>query len=261
MVSEANSDTDEIAVKRLDTREEEVLIRGGTYPQYVRTGHLLFYRAGTVLAVPFDPVRLEVKGTPVPVLEGVRSTIANTAGADFSLSRQGTVTYIPGPADSGIGAAALSRLVWVDRKGAEHPTAAPARVYKNPLVSPDGRLVAIVITDPKSDVWIYDLTRDTLTRLTFDGSSDTPFWSPDGKRVVFEAQRGGPVNLFWKPADGSGNEERLTTGEYTHQVGSLTPDGKTLIYAETHPKTLRDLWVLPLDGDRKAQVLLRTAFQ
>jgi serine/threonine-protein kinase len=253
-----SSDTDEIAVKRLDTGEQKVLIHGGTYPQYAPTGHLLFYRAGTVLAVPFDPVRLEVMGTPTPVIQGVKSTALNTGGAHLSLSRSGTVVYVPG--GEVITSAALSRLVWVDRKGGEQITPAPAHVYKNPLLSPDGRSVAIVITDSKSDVWIYDLGRDTLTRLTFEGSSDTPYWSPDGKRVVFEAQRNGPLNLFWKPADGSGSEERLTTSEYTHQVGSLTPDGRTLIYAETHPKTQRDLWALPLDGDRKPRVLLQTSF-
>jgi eukaryotic-like serine/threonine-protein kinase len=261
VLSGASSDGQEIAVKRLDTGEEKVLIRGGTYPQYVPTGHLLFYRAGTVLAVPFDPVRLEIKGTPVPVVEGVRSTAGNgIGGAQVGFSRQGTVIYSSGTADVAVGAAALSRLVWVDRQGVEQTTPASPHVYKNPLVSPDGRLVAIVITDPMSDVWIYDLGRDTLTRLTFEGSSDTPFWSPDGKRVVFEAQRGGPVNLFWKPVDGSGSEERLTRGEYTHQVGSLTPDAKTLIYAETHPKTQRDLWMVRLDGDRKPQILLQTPF-
>jgi serine/threonine-protein kinase len=114
-----------------------------------------------------------------------------------------------------------------------------------------------------ADVWIYDIARDTLTRLTFEGNNATTaaIWTPDGKRIVFPSDRAGPTNVFWKPADGSGPEERLTTSQNTNRPSSFPSDGRTLIYSELSPNTGQDIWVLPLDGDRKTRAFLQTPFQ
>jgi Tol biopolymer transport system component len=194
-------DDAQIAAYRLDTGEQKVLIRGGTYARYVPTGHLVYYRAGTIMAARFDTAQLAVLGTPTPAIEGVMSTSGNNGGAQFSFASLGSLVYVPGGPQSDI----QTTLVWVDRKRTEQPLPAPPHSYANPRLSPDGRQVAFDIADAgKQDIWIYDLLRDTLTRLTFEGLNSFPVWTPDGKRVAYRSQRPGSYNIFWRPADGSG---------------------------------------------------------
>jgi Tol biopolymer transport system component len=158
--------------------------------------------------------------------------------------------------------------VWVSRNGAEQPVAAPAHAYVNPRLSPDGRRVAVVITEQESQTWLYDLARDTLTRFTFQGSSNTgPTWTPDGKRIAFQSSKEGLSNIFWQLADGSGGLERLTTSEHNHVPMSWSPDGQLLAFIEINPTTGYDIWVLRM-GDfsagsgkiGKAQPFLQTPF-
>ena len=151
-------------------------------------------------------------------------------------------------------------MVWVDRKGLAQPLPAPPRAYANPRLSPDGRQVALDISETSRDIWIYDLMRDTLTRLTFEGINSFPVWTPDGKRVAYRSQRAGPGNVFWKPADNSGAEERLAASEFVHTPASFSPDGRILAYNEQNTKTGYDLWMLPLEGERKPQPILQTPF-
>jgi len=144
-------------------------------------------------------------------------------------------------------------MVWVDRKGTAQPLPAPLRPYANPRLSPDDRLAAVTIGN---DIWVYDLSRDTLTRLTFEGRNVASHWTPDGKRVWYSSNRQGANSLFWKLADGSGQEELLITST-NPRPGSMTPDGRTLLFQDTGPKTGNDLWVLPLEGDRKPHVFCK----
>lgn len=248
------SDDSDVAAYRLDTGEQRVLIRGGTYARYVATGHLVYYRAGTIMAAPFDPSRLEVLGTPAPVVEGVMPSAGTTGAGQFSFSSLGALVYVPG----GPLTIAEGTLVWVDRKGGEQPIAAPPRSYFRPRLSPDGRHLATEISGTPTDLWIYDFPRDTLTRLTFEGNNLRPTWTPDGKRIVFDSNRAGSSGIFWKPADGSGPEELLTSSE-SGNAQSLTPDGKVLAFHTTNdPNTQRDIWVLPMEGQRKPSAFLQT---
>jgi Tol biopolymer transport system component len=118
----------------------------------------------------------------------------------------------------------------------------------------------VTIQGQEVQLWLYDLSRETLTRFAFDGKFNTnPVWTPDGKRIVFNSNKEGPVNLFWQLADGSGGLERLTTSEYLHFPMSLSPNGQVLAYVEVNPSTGYDIWTLGL-GDHKAQPFLRTPF-
>ena len=277
--STANNFTNaRVAVQSVGTGERRNLVQVGTNPRYAPSGHLVYAQGGNLMAVPFDPQRLEVTGTAVPVVEGVLQSPVSGA-AQYSFSATGSLVYIPGGVQSN-----QSKLVWVSRNGAEQPLAAPARTYRGPRVSPDGRRIAVSITEQDTQIWLYDLSQETLTRLTFGGNvNNNPSWTPDGKRIAFESSKEGPLNIFWQLADGSGGLERLTTSEYPQVPHSWSPDGQLLAFIEINPTTGYDIWMLrmgnpspgsgqvPLAGTgqvpstasgqgRKAQPFLRTRF-
>jgi len=251
----------QIVVQSLETGERRILVQG-THALYMPTGHLVYAQAGTpgtLLAVPFDLSRLEVTGAPVPIVEGVLQS-ATSGVAQFSFSNLGTLVYVPG--DTG---PALSTLVWVDRRGNVEPLPAPPHPYRGPRLSPDGRRLAVTIQETKPDIWVYDIPRQTLTRLTFEGLNQQPQWTPDGKSVTWRSEREGvPGNLFWKLADGTGAVERLTTSEFRQNPSSWSPDGQFLAFhqrpsAGSSP-TARDIWILPLAGEGTPQSILQTQF-
>jgi len=237
-----------IAVQQLETGERKILIQGGHYGRYLPSGHLAYVRAGTLMAAPFDLKRLEVTRPAVPVVDRI---MESRTGAQFSISDQGSLVYISGGASG-----EAKTLVWVDRKGAEQPVGAPPRPYAWPRLSPDGRLLAVALQ--QTDIWVYDIPRGNPSRLTFEGASTFPIWSPDGRRIAFASAREGKApNLFWKPADGSGPDERLTTSQNLQYPATWSPDGQVIGFAEMDAATGLDLWALPL-SDRKPRLFLRT---
>ena len=241
----------QVAVQSVETGERRNLVQPGTYPRYAPSGHLVYAQAGTLMAVPFDPKQLRVTAsTAIPVEEGVLQSLT-TGATQFSLSDTGTLIYVPGSVK-----ATQRRLAWVTRNGTEEILAAPEHGYQGPRLSPDGRKIA-VSTD--GQVWLYDLLRETLTRFTFEKSASFLAWTPDGKRIAFQSNTGGPINLFWQFADGGGGRDRLTTNEYTQSPNSWSPDGELLAFIEVNPVTGTDIWMLRL-SDRKAQPFIKTPF-
>jgi serine/threonine-protein kinase len=247
--SGGNADDWQIAVQPRGATEHKILVLGGTYGRYVPSGHLVYYRAGTIMAVPFDLDRLELRGTPAPAQEGVMSSPGDGAG-QFSFSDRGMLAYIPGRAAQG-----EFELVWVDRNGRSQNLPTSSRVYSNVRPSPDGQRAAFEL---ENDIWIYDLSRGTQSRLTFEGVNATPLWTPDSQRIAFTSIRGKSSGIYWKLANGTGREEVLSTSAGTQNPSSFTPDGKTLMYNMTSAGTLGDLWVMPLNGERKAIPYLQT---
>jgi serine/threonine-protein kinase len=259
----------QVAAYSLGTGERRNLVQGVS-PRYAPTGRLIYAQAGTLMAAPFDAKRLEVTGPPVPVVEGVlQSPIAGNAQYAFSAAT-GALVFVPGGVQG-----SQSRLVWVNHNGMEQPLPAPARAYLYLRLSPDGKRMVARVSEQESHLWTYDLARDTLTRLTFEGNvNSTSAWTPDGKRIAFNSDRAGPLNLFWQLADGSGGIERLTTSEYPNSPTSFSPDGQLLAYTEQHSATGYDIWVLRLgnpgqpapatrgagDESRKGEPFLRTQF-
>ena len=252
----------QVAVHSIGTGERRNLVPG-SQPRYAPSGQLVYSQGGSLMAVPFDPQRLAVTGAAVPVVEGVMQS-AIYGDAQYSLSATGSLVYVPGGVQS-----VQRKLVWVNRNGTEQPLAAPAHAYLNPRLSPDGRIASVTIEEQQEDqIWLYDLARETLTRLTFRGNLNNPgVWTPDSKRIAFASNNEGTQNIFWQLADGSGSLERLTTGDYAQIPMSWSPDGQLLAFFEVNPTTGYDIWVLQM-GDlsagsgqvRKAQPFLRTAF-
>jgi eukaryotic-like serine/threonine-protein kinase len=238
-------DSARIEVLDLRTGEQRVLIEGGSDARYSPSGHLIYARAGTLFAVPFDVDRLEVKGTPVSVLEGV-SWIPLIGSADFALSNSGTLVYLPSN-----GQEEITSMAWVDRNGSVTPVAAPANVYSSPSLSPDGGRIAVSIGTAQSgwDIWVYDLTRGGLRRITSATSSTynhAPVWTPDGKRLVFSSRfGGGKMGLAWSSADGSEPPQRLIDTDVPATAGTFLSGAKSLVFYRGVPGTT-ELMMLPL---------------
>ena len=249
-----NVEQAQIVALSLATGERKVLVSGGAGARYVPTGHLVYGLSGTLRAVAFDAGSLEVRGNPVPVLAGI---VTKPLGAvNFDFSQDGSLVYVTGTAG-----AAQATLVWVGRDGQEEALSAPPRSYAYPRISPDGQRVAVYVTDEDQDVWIWDLGRETMDRLTVDPGRDTfPVWTPDSREVVFSSDRGGTFELFQKAADGTGTVKRLT--EATEGRGlfpsSISPDGKFLVYHAG--ASVSDLRVLSLESEGSPEPLLASEF-
>jgi serine/threonine-protein kinase len=227
----------------------------GTAPRFASSGHLIYAQQGSLMAAPFDSQRLEVTGAAVPMVEGVLQSASN-GYAQYSLSNTGSLVYVLGGLQSN-----QSKLVWVNRNGAEQPLSTPGHNYVYPRLSPDGRRVAIAIAEEQgAQVWLYNL-EETLTRLTFEGlANNVPAWTPDGKRIAFLSSKEEPPSIFWQLADGSGGLERLTTtNQFLDAPLSFTPDGQLLAFIESDPSTGYDIWVMRM-SDRKVQPFIRTPF-
>ena len=201
---------------------------------------------------------MKVTGSPVSILEGVLSY--STGGfAQFAFSSDGTLVYAPGA--YGAPGGKDRTLHWVNRHGEAEPLLEDQRSYEWLKFSPDGKHLAITVLEgPTSNLWSYDVTRGTLSKLTFDESSIVAIWTPDGKLLTFASDRGGQFNVYWQPADGSGPAERLTSSDNWQHPASWTPDGKVLAIAESDPATGQDIWLVPMVNDRKPRPFLNTPF-
>ncbi len=207
------------------------------------------------MAQPFDTARLELSGEPFPVVDTVYYD-REEGDVDFSVSANGVLVYR--------GGSQSTRLVWVDRKGKEIRAVGPAGEYRNPAVSPDETRIAINRVDSQtgnSDLWLYDLGRDTPSRFTFHSASESdPVWSPDGQYLVFWSNRESTYGLYQKLASGVGEEEALVKSDVVRYPRDWSVDGRFIVYETEDAKTKADLWVLPLFGDRKPFPFLQTEF-
>jgi serine/threonine-protein kinase len=248
-------DAAQIVAQSLGTGERKVLWEGGRAARYVETGHLVYAQGNSLFALLMDLESMTVSGGPVPLVEGVQGTVGSGHGANFGVSRRGTLVYL-----EDTGAAEASRtLALVDRSGRTTILDVPLKSYLSPRLSPDGRRVAVQTdeVDGGSQIWTYDLSGATaMQRLTIDGNNSRPLWTPDGQRIAFASDRDGTTCIYWQAADGSGRAERLTTApEGTYHF----PDawsGTTLIFrqesndggAPNNVANQMDIWMVSLDG-------------
>jgi eukaryotic-like serine/threonine-protein kinase len=248
-----------IYLASLDGKEERRLLAAdsdGIYAasasRHASKGWLLFQREGALLAQPFDAGRLSLTGEPFPLTDQVEAW-------SFSVSDTGILVYQSRRIDE------VTQLGWVDRAGKPLESIGATAPYQNhPRLAPDGKRVVIARMDAKTrrqDLYVIDLTRGTESRLTFDPADDSlPVWSRDGNRIVWASNRTGTHQLYQKLASGVGQDELLLQSDVPLLPSSWSADGKFLLYARTDPKSSDDLWVLPLEGDRKPFPFLQTPF-
>jgi hypothetical protein len=247
-----------IVVQSLESGDRKELFKGYA-GRYLSTGHIVYGLEGgnDIYAVPFDLDKLEVTGNAVTIVEGISLPL------HWAFSDSGTLVYIPGR----VNAVQPNTLVWVDRKGAEEQIPAPPGTYSNPRISPDGSKIALIIaTDDTSDIWIWDIVRKTMTRLTDDGSSDFPLWTPDGGRIFFstiDPKKLFTGEIYWKPADGSGKKEiiDLSTDRQLYPW-SWSSDGKIMALLEAVTLNAFDIGImLSMEGEYERKSLIATGNQ
>ena len=248
-VAADNFDDADIAAYSAGTGKWKTILHGGSYARYLSSGHLVYVHKGTLFAVPFDAKRLEITGQPIPVVEGL-TTNTDTGAAQFSVSDSGTLLYVAGDA-----LRADVAIYWMDAAGKFTPIRETPGIYGDLAVSPDGKRLAMDINDGKrTDIWVLDLERDTLTRITFASNTNMyPLWTPDGQRIVYaSSEKGIPPNLWWIRADGGGDAQRLTESKNAQIPNSWSPDGKILAFFESSPTTFYDAMIMPIEGSEKS---------
>ena len=246
-----NMERARIVLHSLTTGSRRTLIQGGTHARYVSSGHIVYATAGTLMAAPFDLATGTVTGTGVPVLEGVAQS--STGASHFSVAASGALVFAPGVVQI-----PTRSLVWLDRTGAETRLPLPSRPYWPPQLSPDGKHIAVGIEGPTHDIWISEVGRDTLTRVTYGSDNFLPVWTPDSTRIAFQSNRSGAWNIFWTPVDRSTPPELLVASGSVSVASSFSADGRTLVYFQMGAHTSGDLWFVPVSGSRTAKPFLQT---
>ncbi len=255
ILNEQEADNSQIAVLDLETNEYRILIQGGHQAHYTESGHIVYGVAGTLRAVPFDLESLEVRGVPIPVLDGVATK--QSGAASFAVSDNGTLVYLTGGAEGEI----LRATFWVDREGREEPFGlAPCRCNE-PAVSPDDTRVAFVVgvqDETDSDIWIWSLAQRRFMRLTSGpGEKSAPVWSPDGEQIAYLVDGEG---FFSRMADGTGAAELLfpmtspAAGAF-----SWSADNQLIIQEGTGFEGF-DITLIDLTGSRERRTLLDAEF-
>ncbi len=257
-------DEGEIVYVSLKTGERKTVYKGGFFGRYLSSGHLVFLRQNTLFAAPFDLKGLALTAAPQPVIEEVNSNVRG--GGDFDFSRNGTFVYV-----SSKGPSLNREIAWLDSTGQTKPLLqeTPGH-YESQRFSPDGKRLAVELAagPVQGDIWVKDLERDTMSRLThLPGRSNVPLWTPDGRGIVFFAAFNEAPGIYWIRADGTG-EAQLLTGEDGKRSfpSSISPDGKRLAYTQYGTDIHGEIWTAPVEGDRehprlgKPEPFLRTSF-
>ena len=248
-MKEPSFDEADIAAVKLATGERKILVKQGTDAHYVASGHLVFMQAGVLMAVPFDADKLEIKGSPVPVVEKVLENPRIGAG-QYATSKNGLLVYIPGGVTYG-----EHEMVFVDKTGNTKPLTSTKRPYEDFTISPDGKYLAITIEGPVTNTWIHDIARDTETRFNFGIENRDPAWTPDGKRIAYSGYKDGKHAIFWKPLGGSADEEPLLLNDHPVDAWFFSPDGNTLLYADWQFEGALNVGALPLQDRQQAKLI------
>lgn len=252
-----------IYVRSIDSKEERFVCPSRSSAVFApaspgsTTGSLLVLRDGNLFAQAFDAKSARVAGDPVPIAESVQY-FPQTQAAIFSASADGTLVYqsrsTPG----------VAQLVWYDRSGKVLETLGAPANQANPRISPDGKRVALDITDPQSgntDIWIYEASGGVPTRITTDPALDTsPIWSSDGRRLVFMSLRGSHPDLYERNASGAGGDALIFTAADSEEYPmSESSDGRFILFREITDSTNFGLSSLPVGGKR-ATPFLKASF-
>ncbi len=237
----------------LDSKSVKDLAQVTSYALYAPPGYLLYMDQNALMARPFDLRALDFTG-PARVAENVA---ADRGYGNFSVSATGVLTYSAWLSE------AIDQMAWFNRAGLELGTLGPPGRYIDPALSPDGTRVAVgAAINGKRDVWVFDTKRGTASRLTFEpANSANPAWTADGSRILFTSYHDGHRGIFQKDANGLGGTQMVyESKDQPTALNDLSADGRYAIYDNGGSSDSKQLWVLPLFGERKPFVSVQGAF-
>jgi serine/threonine-protein kinase len=232
-------DSANIEVLSLKSGRVKVVRRGGYFGRYLPSGHLIYFRQGTLYGVPFDLGRLETHGAPAPLLEADSDRV--------SFSRTGILLSASAATRAGV-----APVAWLDSAGKSQrivsPAIGPSRQAETPRLSRDGNRLAL---SAAGDLFVHDLQRGTVTRLTFDAALNRqPVWTPDAQHIVYCSDvpaSDGEFGIWWIRSDGSSQPEKLFGERTPLEVSSISPVGSTIAFVRTGKDRGHEIWMLPLD--------------
>ncbi|HEX4826032.1 MAG TPA: protein kinase [Candidatus Polarisedimenticolaceae bacterium] len=236
-----------IALLDLETKKWKTLIEGGSYARYVPTGHIVYTRAGAIVAVPFDLGAEKVTGSPVTIVPGVMTEPGSGAAQFAVAAKAGALLYVPGGPNIH-----RHELVWLDRHGAIASVGAPLEPYYQPRLSPDATRVASTVFGATDTVVVYDIARGSSVQVKSAGNTSLVAWHPDGRQLLVssDAEGGSAQRLYLTPADGSGAPRAVAPQISGLQARLLatTPSGVQLVV-----QLENDLELMSLDGASSRQ--------
>jgi serine/threonine protein kinase/Tol biopolymer transport system component len=239
-----------VMIASLDGGDERELMRNLVQAEYA-AGHLFFVRDQTLMAQPFDPGRLELRGEATPVAEQAL-TIPAAAFGVYSVSAAGVLTYHVGAIE------AVVAPIWYDRSGREIERLGDPGEYNTVALSPDDRNAAFAVTPGVSgtvDIWTYDLERDLKTRFTFDDATDyLPVWAPDNQKIAFASDRAGSMQIYGMGIGGVEGPELLVESDSDVTPRGWSPDGRWLVYSKQDEETAVDIWAVEIEGGEPLQL-------
>ncbi len=251
----ASYDDAGVGLLSLETGEHRVLFQGGSNPRYAPSGHIIYARGGALKAVPFDLDSLEVTGAPFEVLDGV-VTSDGYGTAHYGFSDTGTLVYVPGgPEQYQYG------LYVLDRGGGVERLPLPSRAYGDARFSPDGTQLAISILGANASVWLYEIERRTMTRLTTHWDNFNPVWSRDGRAVTFGSNMNGSDAIWQLRTDSGGRPELFIDLNLISYPGSWGSDDRWFTYSVLTASTGSDIWIWSREEHPQNRPLLETPFQ
>jgi len=246
-------DTADIALLDLDTRQQKVLLRGGHAGRYVTPGVVVYAAGGQLHGVRLDLESRTARGESIGIESVPVAQTVGSATANFDVSQTGTLIYV------GPNRRRLRTLVWVDRRGHEQALPVPPGYYLYPRISPDGTRVALDVGGANRDIWVWDLKREVMTRLTDGPTEDMmPVWSVDGKRIYFASDPDGVFNVFARAADGSAPATRIFSGPDNYMPFSSPDPGRLLLFVQGATAPSGDVGVLHLGDQIQLDTLIRT---
>jgi Tol biopolymer transport system component len=247
----------ELRLGSLASTESRTVTYLDSRAEYSPAGYLVYAREGALLAQRFDERNARLMGEPVLVADDV-SYFLNTGEASFSASQTGVLAYraVFSP----------SKLTWFGRDGKEISQLGQLSMSHRGLrISPDGARVAIQIRDKRTgtgDIWVFDLGRGVSTRLNSDTANEfMPVWTPDGTRLLYSSDRRGAPDIYELPTgETPGSEKAVLEQEGFQQPEDVSRDGRFLVYSDAEQYPNWDIWLLPLQGERRTLPWEHTRF-
>jgi len=230
----------------------------GGSPKYVDPGYIVFARVtgqgADLLGARFDPVGGTLESAPTVLVQGVEG--ATLTGLDygyFDIAESGTLAYLAARSTN------ERSLVWVDAGGRVSEVTERRFNYEYPRISPRGDRIAVTVHSVAHDVWVHEIGRDALTRMTTEATNGHPIWTPDGSYILHTSDlESGGRDIYRKKSDGTGESEAFISGENRSWPGDFTPDGRVLVFRESDTKTQADIWVSEIGSSPKP--LIQTSF-